>query len=354
MKKISKEQRRQVKILADNLILKDIPLPIIKTGAQIPEITKIIESHLIKLKNRNNLFLPNLAYHNETLNIFSDYGGDSKDSLYYTYSFLFSAYQPIGFFFNRMAEIRDKYGLTEPFVEIAFKKLNYGPMKRALTDYLTAANNLIPGLLLTIVIDKKVDSVIGSNDKNTLQEIQQILETEGLGSWKKKISEKILRILNIIGYFCALLSQEGQNLFWMTDNDEIVPNEEKSKAVLSLWEGVLQNYAPQKYKHIGATRPEIYEDSNHKNQLLDLLSITDLIAGSIEHYYTRNDKMELLEIKDDVNKILVWLSEQGISLKKLALIIRPGKNNGWETGIIKFEPKGDQKYFKFEPIYTVL
>jgi len=267
MSEISDEQKRQVELLANELILKDIPLPLIGTEAQVPEISRIIEDHLIKLKNRNNLMLPKLFYHNETINIFSDYSGDSKGSLYYTYSFLFSAYQPINFFFDRMTKIRKKHGLEEPFVEISFKELHYGPIKRALKDYLVAANNLIPGLLLTIVIDKKVDSVIGPNNKNTLQELQETMDTQGLGNWKKKVSEKVLRVLNIIGYFCALLSQEGQNLFWMTDNDEIVPNKEKLNFVLELLGRILHNYAPNRYNHIGAAIPVFYEDSDHKNQL---------------------------------------------------------------------------------------
>lgn len=354
MKELTEEQKKQVESLANELILRDIQIPLIGAKTQVPELSKIIEDHLIKLKNRNALLLPNLSYHNETISIFSDYGGDSKGSLYHTYSFLFSAYQPIAFFFDKMAAIRKNHGLDDPFVEISFKELHYGPIKRALTDYLIAANNLIPGLLLTIVIDKKVESVIGPNSRNTLQEIQDILKNEGIGDWKKKISEKVLIVLNIIGYFCALLSQEGQNLFWMTDNDAIVSNKEKLNSILKLWGLILHNYAPNRYKNIGAAIPEFYEDSNHKQQLLDVLSITDLIAGSIEHYYTRNDTMEELDIKEDVNKVLIWMTEQGVGLKKLSLVIRPGSNAGWETGVIEFKSKGKQGYFKFEPLYITL
>ena len=72
MNELSDEQKRQVELLANELVLRDIPLPIIGAKAQVPELSKIIEDHLIKLKNRNNLMLPNLSYHNETINIFSD------------------------------------------------------------------------------------------------------------------------------------------------------------------------------------------------------------------------------------------------------------------------------------------
>jgi len=64
--------------------------------------------------------------------------------------------------------------------------------------------------------------------------------------------------------------------------------------------------------------------------------------------------MEELDIKEDVNKILFWLTEQGVGLKKLALIIRPGSSDGWETGVIEFKPKGKQDYFEFEPLYTII
>lgn len=219
--------KKQIANLANKSLLKDIPLPLLKNSSEFPEISKIIEGHLVKLHGRNELFLPDLHYNNETICVFSDYSGDSPDSLYNTYSFLFAANDSLCFFNNKMKGIRKNHSLDQPHVEIAFKKTNYAQIRRALKDYLTAANNLINGLLLTIIIEKKIKSVIGANNKQNVLEIKKLLESLGYGSWDERVAEKILRITHIISYFVALLSHENQNIFWMTDNDDIIPNKKK-------------------------------------------------------------------------------------------------------------------------------
>ena len=342
------DMRIEISKLANHFELKKIPLPILKSLPEYPAIVGIIENHLTKAQMRKELMLPNLHFNNDTIAVFSDFSGDSKESLYYTYSFLFGSHDHFSFFNGKMGEIRKKYKLDSPFVEIAFKQLHYGPIKRALKDYLIAANNLIPGLLLTIIIDKKVHSILVENTKNTLNELQATIKEKGLGEWDRRVAEKLLRITHIIGYFCALLSKPKQKIFWMTDDDEIVPNKEKALALFELWRGTLEYYAPHDYGTIGATAPCYFEDSDTKDKLMDILSLTDLIAGSIEHYYSRAYKMNDVKIKEEVDQVLVWHTGQGVLLKKLSMIIHQGPNKGWETGLVRFDLKGGQDYFKFE------
>ena len=66
-------------------------------------------------------------------------------------------------------------------------------------------------------------------------------------------------------------------------------------------------------------------------QLLDLLSVPDLVAGSIEHYLTRQDDLAELSIKEGANKILVWHGYQGLALKNMLLFFarRKARNYGW-------------------------
>jgi len=96
---------------------------------------------------------------------------------------------------------------------------------------------------------------------------------------------------------------------------------------------------PPTYKSISyTTQPFKYEED--KYHFRDLLSITDIVAGSIEHYFTRSASMEEATINSVANTTLKWLSGQGVGLKKLNLVIR--EKNKLITGsfvdIISDEP----------------
>ena len=107
------------------------------------------------LHERRELLLPDLrAYGNRTVALFSDYGGEHKESKYYTYSFLVTGLDLAVHFQGAMANIRRRYGLAES--EIAYKRFREGRMRAALPEYLKVLNNLLPGLLVTLVVEKKI------------------------------------------------------------------------------------------------------------------------------------------------------------------------------------------------------
>lgn len=340
-----------IRKLAHDFLLKNVLFP---DPDKCPDIMRAIEGQLRKSEARKELLLPNLSYNNQTISIFSDYGGGSPEALYETYTFLFAAYDHLSLFKNRMPDIRRNYGLEQPWAEISFKGLHHGPVHRALKDYLIAANNLIPGLLLTVIVDKKVHSLLGPNTKQSLDEINKLLEGQGFGRWKKQVAERLLRIIHVIAYFCALLSVNEQKVLWVTDDDDIVANAKKINSTLSILNNTLHHYASHTYDVIRAIVPSTFDKSQTKNDLLDVLSLTDLVAGAIEHFYTKRDKMEPVEIKEDADRILVWHTEQGVLLKKIAIIIRLGPDHGCETATVKFGLNKDvgQDYFDFQVVHT--
>ena len=58
-------------------------------NGQYPPVAEAIQKHLKLSDWRKRLVLPNLrAFDNETVAVFSDYGGESKDAKYLTYSTL--------------------------------------------------------------------------------------------------------------------------------------------------------------------------------------------------------------------------------------------------------------------------
>lgn len=306
---------------------------LLNRNPDFPLITTTLDDLFNKAAARKELMLPNLHAHNKTVMVFSDYGGEAKDARFQTYSIMLCSYDPLHHFFSRLTEIRGRHRLNTPYKEIAFKDLNYGPLKRALPDLLANYNNLLPGVVVTIAVEKTVETLFGDAKKATHAAMIAELEKAGFGSWKGDTAEKTLRILHTISYLVALLAKEGQNIFWMTDHDAIAANDgifEKTRCLLG---SILKAYSKAEYGKIGCAVP--FEE---KTKFTDLLSLPDIVGGSIEHYLSREQKLADLTISEQANEILLWHSEQGISLKKYAFIFRKDKD-GLMTGSLSFEPK---------------
>lgn len=262
-------------------------------------------------------------------------------ALYRTYSFLFNEFDSRDRFLDQIQKIRHEFGLDNPFKEIAYKDLGYGPIHRSLDKYLSIANNTINGLLFTLIIDKKITSVIGQNEKSTLQGIQKILGNADLGNYKPEVAEKAVRIIHTVAYFCRLLSKKDHKVFWMTDNDAIIP-EYGVDQFRKLFGNILDLYGPNSYfGRLGFAKP--FSEENRGNKPFeDFLSIPDLVAGSLEHYFTGVNQSGKLPIKQeifeqDVYKILKWLCVPGVCLKKLTLIVWQNERGELKPGIVDFE-----------------
>ena len=332
--------------LAAKLTLHGANLAIVPDSEEYPWFIRELQKQLQALEARNELLLPNIRDENESIAIFSDYGGESSDSKYLTYSFLVCAWNQTGLFNNAMETLRNETGLNEPFKEIAFKDFRYGPIKRALERYLTNLSNLVNGYLLTVVVEKSVGSIFGTNRKTTHEFITKTLSENGFGTWKPDIAEKLLRITHFSAYLVALLSRSGQKVIWMTDHDSIAPTNERFMDVLNLFSNLLRHYCKHELSTIGGAVP--FEEKSP--MFLDLLSAPDVVAGSVEHYFSRaHGKNEEPQIKEEANHVLRWLSGQGVALKKHTMIIR-GQEDGLVSGTLKFELKEQDPEAMFIPV----
>lgn len=273
--------------------LQNVEIPVeMGNSENTPLLFKVFNDTLEKMHQRRSLLLPNFG-DSETVLIFSDYGGESHDSKYLTYTFLFVDYDTVGcYFYPLMKEIRKKYFIEVPDKEIAFKDFSYGPIKRCLSEYLSWANNLINGLVFTLVVSKEVLSLIGGDTRKKQKEYLDFLEQNQLGKWKYSTLEKTGRIILPIAYFSKLLIPNNKKIFWMTDKDSIMPNESKEKIVTQFISNTLNALKnPPKYEVCGYSAQPFAEDIC---SFKDVLSIADIVAGSIEHYLTNKDKSEIM------------------------------------------------------------
>lgn len=304
-------------------------------------LARILQMQIEASHARGKLLLPDLsAYENSTAGVFSDYSGEGSGN-YFAYSFLVCALDLTGAFVEKMKEVRTKHGLGDK--EIAFKDFRMGQMQRALPDYLGLLDG-VPGFLFTLVIEKAIKSLFTTDDRAARQQLADTLKKEGFGEWKIDTTEKLLRVAHTSALFTALLARPGQKLFWMSDNDEICPNEGKHQLALNLFARLLGFYSTQarSFGLIGGGTPfkERHLDT------LDLLSITDVVASSVEHYMTKKDKEgeEDFLVKAGAHHVLQWLAHDGVGLKKMTSIIlkaSDGNNQGANLEFNLMEPPGN-------------
>jgi hypothetical protein len=344
------EQKRRTVWFANKLVKKDVQLPALRRPASDEQFSSLIESvdYLLTESNRKReLLLPDLtAFNNKSIGVFSDYSGEGAGR-YNVYSILICGMNMASGFHDRVVKIRADHALGEK--EISYKDLNMGQVRRAMPEFLEAADHL-PGLLYTVAVDKRIRSVFGS-EPDTPKKIAKILEEVGLGRRSPKTAEKLMRIVHLVAYFVALLSADKQNVFWMTDHDEISPTLKQHQQLMELCFGrVLPFYLqPEtKFEIMGGAIP-FDERSVEMN---DRLSLPDLVAGVLADYLTKRDTQgpENILIKEAAGDVFLWLAKPGIGLKKICTFLGPGSNGLIERGSLSFSPTAPQE-LTFIPIF---
>ncbi len=344
------EQKRRTIWFANKLVKKNVRLPLLRRPTSGEQFSSLIESvdHLLTESNRKReLLLPDLtAFNNKSIGVFSDYSGEGAGR-YNVYSILICGMNMASGFHDRVVKVRADHALGDK--EISFKDLNMGQMRRAMPEFLEAADQL-PGLLYTVAVDKRIRSVFGS-EPDTLKKMAQILEDVGLGIRPPKTAEKLMRIVHLVAYFVALLSADKQSVFWMTDHDEISPTLEQHQQLMELCFGrVLPFYLqPEtKFEIMGGALP--FEKPSV--EMNDRLSLPDLVAGCLGDYLTKRDAQgpENILIKEAAGDVFLWLTKPGIGLKKICTFLRPGSNGLIERGSLSFSPINPQE-LTFIPIF---
>jgi len=283
---------------------------------------RALVKELRTLHQRHELLLPDLrAFDNRTVALFSDYGGEHKESKYYTYSFLVTGLDLAVGFQQRMAGIRQQHGLDES--EIAYKRFREGRMRTALPDYLMALNNLLPGLLFTLVVDKKIKSLFGVETKDDREAVREHLMAVGFGSKKPDVIEKTLRITHMAALLAGLLAHDGQKIFWMTDNDPISEGKRGASETLSLFARAVEIYTREgvSFDLVGGGTAFVERHTD----TLDLLSAADIVCGALSDYLTKREGVAEcdIKVKEGSDRVLQWMPLNGVGLRKIVLMMRP-------------------------------
>jgi hypothetical protein len=338
---INTELRNLVTFM-DEVTMKKPQLPLLLPNSDFvfPTLTSELDDLLTQYNQSKKLLLPELRNHGESLAIFSDYGGEHQSGRFYTYTFFVTTHGVLFCLEEQMKVLREKYFQDKSDKEISYKDIQWGGIKRSLKLYLNLMDRL-PGFLLTVIVDKRIKSFFAKDTKA----IREIFKNAGLAEQKPQVAEKLLRISHLVSYLITLLSKDGQKVLWMSDHDSIFQSDRfcASTIVSSL----LPDYGRKTPEVFGFATPF----AERSLMYLDALSVTDLAAGAIQHYFTQ-DKIhdEDFLVKNECADIIDWLGHQSF-LKKHCVMFRYVNDEELRASNIVFEQKGNTDHNVFVPIY---
>jgi hypothetical protein len=253
-----------------------------------------------------------------TIFLASDYGGMHSGACYQSLSFLLVNPENLGRWDGSRCFLRDRMKLGSR--RLSYKALNDRRKRQALLPFLQAAN-LIPGILMTVLIDRCVPAVFSEGQRDESKSIR----SEFFPDWSPAVIERSLRVVHLVSLFLAGLSTPGQDVFWFTDEDDIVANEMRLRQLVGVFARVSSHYLTHGLRHfrLGTARSD-----TGRRDLEDLLAIADLTAGALQEAVKKqgipNGAFWLRPAADlpaKTREILDWFSDDTTPLKRLVYVI---------------------------------
>jgi len=107
----------------------------------------------------------------------------------------------------------------------------------------------------------------------------------GLHWLERQTFEKLFRVAQFVGFLVAGLSRVGQNIWWLTDEDEIVANEQRLQAAMKFLAGASTRFVTH---CLGSLRCMTDACDGGTGFAKDLTSIPDLVAGALAEAWNKS------------------------------------------------------------------
>lgn len=145
----------------------------------------------------------------------SDYGGQHSGAHYETYSYLLVCRDRFVVWREAQQALRARW--LPDGRRLSYKSLGDSIKARAVPAFLAAAD-LLAGILVTFAISTQMKSIF-AREGHILRTSTNLSEYQ---HWKPKPFERLYRITSLAAFLLSGLSQPGQSVVWLTDEDEIV------------------------------------------------------------------------------------------------------------------------------------
>lgn len=136
-----------------------------------------------------------------TIAIGSDYGGQHATSKYEALAFALADLNRSQAWFEARRELRAS--MLSDGRRFSYKTLRDQRRAAVLPQFLRAID-LIPGLVVVILVEKKVDSLFKASGRIDSSDT----EIQRLSGWAPHVVEKLLRVCHFVAFFLAGLSRE--------------------------------------------------------------------------------------------------------------------------------------------------
>ena len=155
------------------------------------------------------------------------------------------------------------------------------------------------------------------------------------GSWSAKSLENMFRIVHFISIVIAGLAKPNQNIYWISDEDEIMANPMRSSDVATLISAFTSMYVKHNLGELGVGTTRIDEGDRLEE---DFAAVADLAAGTVSEMLTKvsntsssssfyessaHELPDYLSGKTEI--ILAWLGDNYRRLKKSILLFEQTK-----------------------------
>jgi hypothetical protein len=263
----------------------------------------------------------------------SDYGGDHPAARYRALSFVLADGSGIGPWQRMVRDIRSQ--MLRPTTEMSFVERKEGARSRAMPHWLLAANT-IPGVSMTILIDRDLDRVtLGPPQSRTI-------EQTGRSEWRLWTQPVFERMMRILFYGLTLvrgLAREPQSVLWAMDDDAIVPN----RKVAPFFREALVASARQQFQYWAPIDFTVTSDDQEGDfRRRDICSIPDIVAGTLGAAYTEVEVPGLTgsaeeifgfgeQVPPELAKIITWVTDDRWALKRLLFLVHRDKEGRFWT-----------------------
>ena len=269
----------------------------------------------------------------DTVLISSDYSGDLANSKYYVASFVIINLSKITEWDLARRIIRKDF--LKDNRRMSFKGLNDAIKRDALPHFLTAAD-LIKGLHVNVVVDKRLNNLVYSDILFEGLTKEKKLKYD----WKKHTFNKMCVTTHFVSLLIAGFSEPNQNIYWYSDEDLLFANDKTSIDVSTLLGIFSSNYIKIPLGELGIGTTKLNQADFLEE---DINAIPDLSAGCLSEFFNKaHDIVTNNTLRDfaylfpegltqKTIDIIKWLEGTNKGLKKVTVVFdKVNKNDGYK------------------------
>jgi hypothetical protein len=214
---------------------------------------------------------------------------------------------------------------------MAYKSLGDKLRAKCLIPFLFAAN-LLPGVLVTFLVDKSIPRLIGDHALPSF--FPELVVAER--GWNQGAFHRLCLVASFAALLINGLSAETQDILWVCDQDEIAPNPKKHNHAGHVIHHHIGTYSPRNRGTLVFVTTEA--DLKYR-RIEDVVAIPDLAAGTLAEVMSsvrrigKRCGMDLwiqlpADIPDKARLILEWFGTQGYPLRRVAVVLQADNKAG--------------------------